>query len=243
MNALAIHSTNIRQDAHGRYCLNDLHRAAGGANRHRPSLWVENKQTAALVAEMAKAGIPALESVKGGASAGTYVAKELVYAYAMWISPVFHLQVIRAYDAMAADRPDPLLAMNDPVWLRQALLSYSEKVLEFQPKAQALDRLSASAGSLCVRDAAAKLGVPERKLIASLIEHRWAYRRPGKAVLCATADAMRQGVVESKAYVQQIAGEEDRLREQFRITAKGLTRLTQQLLVPLRTPVQQSVVA
>ena len=37
-----------------------------------------------------------MEGVKGG----TYVVKELVYSYAMWISAKFHLQVIRAYDAM-----------------------------------------------------------------------------------------------------------------------------------------------
>lgn len=91
----------IRQDANGRYCLNDLHRAAGGENKHRPSLWAENQQTQELISTMGtKAGIPALVSVKGGSQQGTYVARELVYAYAMWISPAFHLKVIRAYDAM-----------------------------------------------------------------------------------------------------------------------------------------------
>jgi hypothetical protein len=105
-NNLVISDIQIRQDAEGRFCLNDLHKAAGYENKHRPSLWLKNKQAIELVDEIAKAGNPALEQnqpvkvINGGNNPGTYVVKELVYAYAMWISPKFHIQVIRAYDAL-----------------------------------------------------------------------------------------------------------------------------------------------
>jgi hypothetical protein len=52
--------------------------------KDKPSEWLRNKQANALIAEMLIAGIPAFESKQ---QTGTYVAKELVYAYAMWISP------------------------------------------------------------------------------------------------------------------------------------------------------------
>jgi len=111
--SLVVAHTAIRKDQEGRYCLNDLHKAAGGENRHRPSLWLENQQTQELVEEIAKAGIPALAQnqpvsvIKGGSSPGTYVCKELVYAYAMWISAKFHLTVIRAFDSLVmGHRPE-----------------------------------------------------------------------------------------------------------------------------------------
>lgn len=70
-----------------------------GEAKHRAAYWLENKQTTALVAEMSIAGNPAIQSKQG---IGTFVAKELVYAYAMWISPAFNLKVIRTFDAVAS---------------------------------------------------------------------------------------------------------------------------------------------
>lgn len=94
---VVIDTITIRQNSEGRFCLNDLYQAAGGENRHRPSLWIANEQTTQLIRTVeSEAGIPALVSLHGGKTPGTYVCKELVYAYAMWISPEFKLKVIRA---------------------------------------------------------------------------------------------------------------------------------------------------
>ena len=99
---MKIDSLEIKTDAEGRYCLNDLHKASGGDNKNRPSLWLANDHSQKLVAEL-EAGNPAtkpINTMKGRGITGTYVCKELVYSYAMWISPAFQLKVIRAYDSL-----------------------------------------------------------------------------------------------------------------------------------------------
>lgn len=93
-NQLTIANTAIRQDAEGRYCLNDLHRAAGGIPKHKPAEWLRYSTAKELIDEL-KVGNPTLSPLdtKMGRNGGTFVVKELVYAYAMWVSPAFHLKV------------------------------------------------------------------------------------------------------------------------------------------------------
>jgi hypothetical protein len=111
--ALTIASSLIRQDAAGRYCLNDLHKAAGGNPNDLPAFFMRRKETHGLVEELqhqiadSQGGlmlVPPFNVQNGGKTPGTYVVKELVYAYAMWISPKFHIQVIRAYDSLMTGR-------------------------------------------------------------------------------------------------------------------------------------------
>lgn len=51
------------------YCLNDLHKASGGLNKNRPTIWLQNQQTNDLICELGqecpKAGIPALNKNQG----------------------------------------------------------------------------------------------------------------------------------------------------------------------------------
>lgn len=99
--ALTISNISIRQDANGRYCLNDLHKASRAEKKAGPSYWLAIQQTQELINELKTDTDISVSVVKGGAKQqGTYAVKELVYAYAMWISAQFHIAVIRAYDAL-----------------------------------------------------------------------------------------------------------------------------------------------
>lgn len=103
----------IRQDEDGRYCLNDLHKASGELAKHKPSNFLRNQQTQDLIIEIESSQIDrcsnlsidqnALNVIKGGEKQGAYAVKEIVYAYAMWISAKFHLMVIRAYDSLVME--------------------------------------------------------------------------------------------------------------------------------------------
>lgn len=97
---VTISNVSIRQDEHGRYSLNDLHKASGGERKHEPSAWLRLDQTNDLISEILNTQICVFNPTESrkGRNGGTYACKELVYSYAMWISPAFSLKVIRAYD-------------------------------------------------------------------------------------------------------------------------------------------------
>lgn len=106
---LIIAEVSIRQDANGRFCINDLHRAAGGLDRHKPANWLRLDSTQDLVNAIEQSpdrdgqyeiGIAQNRAIFTKQGLGTYICKDLVYDYAAWISAEFRLQVYRAYDAL-----------------------------------------------------------------------------------------------------------------------------------------------
>ncbi|ATD27107.1 hypothetical protein FORC55_1123 [Vibrio cholerae] len=98
MNAIAILGHNIRLKDK-LFSLNDLHKASGSLPKHQPNRFLRLDTTQELINEMASyPDLGSTHEVQNGK--GTWVCKELVYAYAMWISAKFHLQVIRAFDAL-----------------------------------------------------------------------------------------------------------------------------------------------
>jgi len=107
---LSVGSVPIHQ--HNRlYSLNDLHRASGGEEKHQPAKFVRLDTTQALIAEISNspdvANYNPIETVRGKYG-GTYACKELVIAYASWISAEFHLKVIRVFLDATASPAQPL---------------------------------------------------------------------------------------------------------------------------------------
>lgn len=119
MNAISVANVAIRQ-FDNLYSLNDLHRAAGGLEKNKPANWLRNQQTADLIAELEKAQIRAIQKKQ---KLGTFVSKELVVHYGMWISPAFSLKVIRAFlDTQEAVSGSPKLETQTTIDERRCLV-------------------------------------------------------------------------------------------------------------------------
>lgn len=116
MNSLTVLNHEIHQ-YQNLYSLNDLHKASGNAKKHQPAFFMRNQETKDLVAELELECSANMQNTKpvvslrgnkaDGTPQGTYVCKEIVYRYAMWISPKFALAVIRVFDAFVTGNLEP----------------------------------------------------------------------------------------------------------------------------------------
>lgn len=81
------------------YSLMDLHKASGADRNSVPNQFLRNKQTMALISflEIKNGKENTMQARKGGVSAGYCACKELVVAYAMWLSPEFYRNVIQTF--------------------------------------------------------------------------------------------------------------------------------------------------
>lgn len=113
---LLINNVEVSTDSEGRYSLNDLHKASGHQSKHTPIKFYRSHGF--------KAECDYLKSISGqfepiikktGKGGGTWVCKELVYSYAMWISAEFKINVIKTFDSITsqASAPETMQALNE----------------------------------------------------------------------------------------------------------------------------------
>jgi len=119
MRNLVINDTQIGTDSEGRFSLTDLHRAAGADPRLKPFLFLRS-ESVAKVTEVLKAQNCAIEPIsikRGRYTGGTWVCKELVYKYAMWVDAEFEVKVIQTFDQISNSGKaiNSMQAINDLV--------------------------------------------------------------------------------------------------------------------------------
>jgi phage antirepressor YoqD-like protein len=110
--------------------------------------------------------------------------------------------------------------------LRKAAVLESH-VTEMAPKAEALDRIASAEGSLCVTDAAKALQVQPKKLFGYLRQNGWCYRRLGCKHDLGYQDKVKAGLLEHKVSARSMPDGSEKISEQVRITAKGITKLAE----------------
>ena len=178
---IQLYDTQIRQDEQGSFCLNDLHQASGGESRHRPAYWLSNQQTQELIGEISKDGIPSILTKQG---LGTFVSKELVYSYAMWISSKFHLHVIRTFDRAVTNQNSTALLpdFSDPVAAARAWADAKEgeqhALLDSKQKSEQIESMQSyfRHGMTAPQFVKGLNGVNSTQINAFLQQKNWLYR-------------------------------------------------------------------
>ena len=185
---VVIGDITIEQDDEGRYCLNDVHEASGASSTYAPGQWARY-DAQGLVEELI-VGNPTIEPLasKAGRHGGTFAIKELVYAYAMWISPVYHLKVIQAYDRMVTDGvavhenaaqallDNPLKYLQAIMGQAQALVEENarleQKAKEDAPKVEYHDAVKNAVNCQTMEQVAKKYGIGPKTLFKFLRESK-----------------------------------------------------------------------
>ena len=216
------------------YSLNDLHRASGGEAKHQPANFLRLDTTQALIDEIAneinrssdvRSGVIHVINGNGG---GTYVCKELVYAYAMWVSAAFNLRVIRAFDAGVSAPAAPAVPQTLPEALRLAAdieeqrLVLAAKIEADAPKVAFAERHANADGWCSIRDAAKQIGIPERKFISLLLADGYVYRSQTSGRLIPYAATIKRGYMDVRAITATRADGSDKALQQAMVLPKGL---------------------
>ena len=232
MTTITVSGASVSQDAAGRYNLNQLHRASGGEKRHQPSDWLRTdgarQLIAALEADPGNPGTP-VSVVRGGKAQGSFVCRELVLAYAMWVSPAFHLAVLRAYDALTA--PTHVVPQSLPEALRLAAdLAEKNALLERQRDALAIDasafkRIADADGLCCISEAAKALQMGPQELFRRLSAERWIFRHTKHSNWSAYQRVIDAGLMAHKL----VSAANGQQFSQAMLTVKGMARLAQML--------------
>lgn len=141
--------------------------------------------------------------------------------------------VLNRWRELEAQVVQPVMDLSNPEFLRQALLGYTERVIELEnkvqvlePKATALDTIAETSNTYTIRECAKNICIREKDLIQLLINKKWIYRDSDRK-LQPHAQFVINGIFinrTSPVIVNKNDGQE-RVFLHMRVTAFGLTRI------------------
>lgn len=147
---IVIENTVVRQDAFGRYCLNDLHRAAVSQGKatesQRPSVFLRSEGISAFAQKVSEASQSAsVNIIKGGLESGSWAVEIIAIRYAAWIDPAFEVQVYERFRDSVKSNNGVLV---EKVQAGLAMLAFYKQELRIAPSAMlgAMKKLQSSLG-------------------------------------------------------------------------------------------------
>lgn len=101
---ITLFEKTIRQDENGRYCLNDLHKAAMANDEatpnHRPTEFLRSEPVKEFLGELEKVGNSHIKTARGR-NGGTYATELVALRYAGWISAKVEVEVYKTFQKVA----------------------------------------------------------------------------------------------------------------------------------------------
>lgn len=242
--AAMIHATPIRRDAEGRYCLNDLHKAAGGEHRQQPHYFMaleSTKELAEAISNSRLSGNKNPVEMSRGRYGGTYVHEDIAIDYAAWVSPVFKLEVYRAFKETRSEKTtavgDSLVPAGTSLssLLRMAMEAAEEKerleaeLAAAQPRIDFSNAVEADESTRCIRETAKQFGLSDQRLTEFLVGRKVLYRVKHPKDSQAQVLPYQQFIDDGSFVVRTHAVAAGYVRSRTHVTGKGLLRIHRML--------------
>ncbi len=164
-----------------------------------------------------------------------YFPKREACLMAMSYSYELQAQVFDRMTAMEEALKKPALNLDDPAFLRQALLGYTEKVIELEhkvqtlePKAKGLDRIADCTNVLGIREAAKVLKIGQNQLTQYLLNHKVVYRDQHSKIQ-AYQKSIDQKLVHVVTSAPRLFESGEKVFTQVKLTQKLITRIAKWL--------------
>jgi len=131
-------------------------------------------------------------------------------------------------------QPNHVAALNDPSVMRGLLLSYTERTIALEaekaalaPKADALDRIACTDGSMTITDAAKALQIAPKALFDWLLQNGWIYRRQNAKAPSAYQKHIDAGRLEHRTHTVTSDDGTTKTYSRVRVTPKGLATIAE----------------